>query len=141
MQRAFSLKRYRSARRADIKKDAIAEEPEVESIAPAKSPGLYHTISKRILRRGNTRRQSYAYGDSKVKEKLDGTVFPHRTLTRREKIIHVIANPDTLFIHKEQPYSQRCESRYVNQAIHTVADEADSIRMIRRFYEPSLRLT
>lgn len=115
MQRAFSLKRCRSTPRVDIKNDTIPEEPENESSLPAKSPGLYHTISKRILRRGNTRRQSYAYGDSKPKEKLDGSPssFPHRTLTRREKLIHVIANPDTLFIHKEQPYSQRYESRYV----------------------------
>jgi hypothetical protein len=112
MQRAFSLRRYRSTPRADIKSDVIPEDPENESSVPAKSPGLYRTISKRILRRGTTRRKSYAYGDSKVKEKLDGTSFPHRALTRREKIIHVIANPDTLFIHKEQPYSRRCESRY-----------------------------
>jgi hypothetical protein len=121
MQRAFSLKLYRSTPRADIKSDAIPEDTESESSlpaklpakSPAKSPGLYHTFSKRILRRGNTRRQSYAYGDSKPKEKLNGSSFPHRTLTRREKLIHVIANPDTLFIHKEQPYSQRYESRYV----------------------------
>jgi hypothetical protein len=109
MQRAFSLRRYRSTARADIKTDVIPEDPEKESILPAKSPGLYHSLSKRILRRRNTRPKSYAYGDSKAKDKLD---FPHRTLTRREKIIHVIANPDTLFIHKEQPYSRRCESRY-----------------------------
>jgi hypothetical protein len=117
MQRAFSLKRYRSTQRVDIKTDTIPEEPGKESALPAKSPGLYHSISKRILRHRNTRPKSFAYGDSKPKEKLD---FPHRTLTRREKIIHVIANPDTLFIHKEQPYSQRCESRYaVNRPIRT----------------------
>jgi hypothetical protein len=120
MQRAFSIKRYRSTPRVDIKNDTIPEDPENESSLPAKSPGLYHNISKRILRRGKTRRQSYAYGDSKPKENLDvpssfgsPNSFPRRTLTRREKLIHVIANPDTLFIHKEQPYSQRYESRYV----------------------------
>jgi hypothetical protein len=112
MQRSFSLRRYRSTARIDIKNDVIPEDPENEAAVPVKSPGLYHSISKRILRR-RTRPKSYAYGDSKVNEKLDGSSFPHRTLTRREKIIHVIANPDTLFIHKEQPYSQRCESRYV----------------------------
>jgi hypothetical protein len=117
MQRAFSLRRYRSTPHVSIKSDPIPENS--ESSQPVKSPRLYHSISKRILRRGHSRRHSHAYGDSKPKGKADKpssfgspNSFPQRSLTMREKIVHVLANPDTLFIHKEEPQSHSYESKY-----------------------------
>src|SRR5215469_5620388 len=99
MHRTFSLRRYRS--HVTFTKDsAIIETAETDSGSPTptKTPRLYRSLSRRILRRSQSRVNRDAPGDTKIDNGLDTptqqSTLPVRTKSRREKIIHVIANPD-----------------------------------------------
>jgi hypothetical protein len=70
------------------------------------------SISKRLLRRFHSRSHTHTTGDvdTQVGSTLatsSGNVLPVRTKSRREKIVHVIANPDTLFKQVDSPKEER----------------------------------
>jgi hypothetical protein len=63
-------------------------------------------LSRRLLQRFHSRSRSRIQGELEVDFKnpptptLNGNTLPARSMSRREKIVHVIANPDTLFKHE-----------------------------------------
>jgi hypothetical protein len=63
-------------------------------------PQVKRSISQRILRRFQSQHYSRRRPNHKVKRLStiqDHASVPIRALSRRDKIVHVIANPDTLF--------------------------------------------
>jgi len=118
MHRAFSLRRHKSQPRVSVNREpSIPEGKEDEQDIV---PGTVRSLSRKLLRRGHSRSHSDTYGDgSSIKTRSENALvvpgageFPQRSLSRREKIVKVIANPDTLFVR--DPSSPPPESRLVS---------------------------
>jgi hypothetical protein len=105
MHRSFSLRRHRSQPQVKLASDiSTIPEATTEEIPQVNTPDVTRGLSKRLLRRFHSRSHSRT-NDEGLKTSLvqhqDANGIPVRSRSRREKIVHVIANPDSLF--KQEP--------------------------------------
>jgi hypothetical protein len=117
MHRNFSLRRNRSQPRTPVVKEPAIAEGKDENADENRT--IRRSLSKRLLRRVHSR--SYGHSFSEKQDKKDTTnilavpsedgvpALPKRTLSRTDKLVKVIANPDTLFVR--DPASPPPESR------------------------------
>jgi hypothetical protein len=99
---------------SSIIKDVSQEESQTNA------PQVKRSISQRILRRFHSQRYSRRRTSQIVKrlstiQDQDG--LPTRGLSRRDKIVHVIANPDTLF-KQSKPSTSSDSSQYDRFFLH-----------------------
>jgi hypothetical protein len=119
MHRSFSLRRHRS--QPQIQKSSnvpTIEELGIGQATPLNGSEVSRGLSKRLLRHFHSRRHTRSSSDTKTDTNSDlfssgnANKLPTRSISRREKLVHVIANPDTLFKHDES--DRELDSRQEN---------------------------
>src|ERR1700759_5662240 len=101
MHRSFSLRRHRSQPQVKVSADiSTVHEAKSGSTTQVNLPDVTRGLSKRLLRRFHSRSHSRTAHEplkSPLAQVTDANGLPARSRSRREKIVHVIANPDSLF--------------------------------------------
>ena len=111
MHRSFSLRRHRSQPQVKQSSDISTIHEATAENASVNTADITRGLSRRLLRRFHSRSHSRTHDENlktSLVQQTDLTALPVRSRSRRDKIVHVIANPDSLF---KQDHSNREPTR------------------------------
>jgi hypothetical protein len=111
MHRSFSLRRHRSQPQVKPSSDISTIHEATAENASVNTADITRGLSRRLLRRFHSRSHSKTHDENlktSLVQQTDLTALPVRSRSRRDKIVHVIANPDSLF---KQDHSNREPTR------------------------------